>query len=130
MGSAVPVAQTAAPVNNTASHPAADRTRALYERPVVSVDDPVTFGEVKSSIDAHFADSGIENFLRALDRAALRVREFEGVVAAGKLGDATAAQYARLSPGDQGQVRELYLASLERVALPLRDRFFKLYAYY
>ena len=40
------------------------------------------------------------------------------------------AQYRKLSPSDQGQIRELYLASLEQVALPLRDRFFKLYAYY
>ena len=130
VGSATPAAQASVPVNNTASHPAVDRTRALYERPAVSVDDPSTFAEIKSTIDANFAERGIENFLRALDRAGLRIREFEQVLAAGKLGDAAAAQYARLSPGDQGQVRELYLASLEQVTLALRDRFFKLYAYY
>ena len=130
MGSAPTVAQTTAPVNNSTSQPVFDRTRALYERPVVSVDDPATFAEIKSAIDAQFAERGIEQFLRTLDRASLRIREFEQVLAGGKLGDATPAQYARLSPGDQGQVRELYLASLEQVALPLRDRFFKLYAYY
>ena len=30
----------------------------------------------------------------------------------------------------QGQIRELYLASLEKVPVELRDKYFKLYAYY
>src|SRR5579875_1407694 len=107
-----------------------DRTRALYERPVVSVDDQATFGEVKAAVQSRFSEAGVRDFLRTLDKAGLRIRDFEGVLAAGKLGSATPGQYARLSPGDQGQIRELYLASLEQVALPLRDRFFKLYAYY
>ncbi len=107
-----------------------DRTRALYERPVVSVDDQATFGEVKAAVESRLAEAGVRDFLRTLDKAGLRIRDFERVLAAGKLGSATPTQYAKLSPGDQGQIRELYLASLEQVALPLRDRFFKLYAYY
>ncbi len=74
--------------------------------------------------------AGVQEFLRSLEKAGLRVRDFEAVLAAGKLGGDTPAQYAKLSPSDQGQIRELYLASLEQVALPLRDKFFKLYAYY
>ena len=109
---------------------AIDRTRALYERPTVSVDDEATFREVKTAVDSRFSEAGVRDFLRTLDKAGLRVRDFEAVLAAGKLGSATPAQYAKLSPGDQGQIRELYLASLEQVAVPLRDRFFKLYAYY
>jgi hypothetical protein len=46
------------------------------------------------------------------------------------LGAAAAAQYNRLGNGDQGQIREFYLASLEEVAPELRTKFFKLYAYY
>ena len=130
VGSAVPAASASVPGNGTASHPAVDRTRALYERPTVSVDDAATFNALKTAIDAHFAERGIKDFLRSLDRSGLRIREFEQVLAADKLGAEAPAQYAKLSPGDQGQVRELYLASLEQVALPLRDRFFKLYAYY
>ena len=107
-----------------------DRTRALYERPVLNADDETTFREVKAAVDARFGEAGIREFLRTLEKAGLRVRDFEAVLAAGKLGSATPAQYARLSPGDQGQIRELYLALLEKVAAPLRDRFFKLYAYY
>ncbi len=116
--------------NTPTLNSAMDRTRALYERPAVVVDDEATFGEVKSDVKAQFAEKGIEGFLRLLDRAGLRIREFEQVLAAGKLGPAVPAQYAKLSPGDQGQIRELYLASLEQVASPLRDKYFKLYAYY
>jgi hypothetical protein len=35
-----------------------------------------------------------------------------------------------LGNADQGQIREFYLASLEKVAPEVRQRFFKLYAYY
>ena len=42
---------------------------------------------------------------------------------------ATAAEYGSLTNGDQGQIREFYLASLEQVSPELRSRFFKLYAY-
>ena len=128
VGTASPAATTNSA--KSALNSAMDRTRALYERPVVTADDETTFREVKGAVDARFAESGIADFLRSLDRAGLRIRDFEQVLAAGKLGSATGGQYARLSPGDQGQIRELYLASLEQVALPLRDRFFKLYAYY
>ena len=109
---------------------AVDRSRALYERPVTSVDDEATFREVKAAVESRFTEAGIRDFLRALDKAGLRIRDFEAALKAGKLGSAIPALYGRLSPGDQGQIRELYLASLEQVALPLRDRFFKLYAYY
>jgi hypothetical protein len=107
-----------------------DRTLALYERPAMSIVDQPTFGEVKSAIEAAYAPTKVESFLKSLERAGLRVRDFEAVVKAGKLGGETAACYAKLSGGDQGQIRELYLASLEKVELGLRDRFFKLYAYY
>ena len=124
---------TVSPATGSTSAPAysaVDRTRALYERPVITADDEATLREVKSAIEAQFSERGVEGFLRALDRAGLRIREFEAVLAAGKFGKDIPARYARLSPGDQGQVRELYLALLEQVPLSLRDRFFKLYAYY
>ena len=39
-------------------------------------------------------------------------------------------EYGRLGIGDQGLIREFYLASREQVAPELRAKFFKLYAYY
>jgi hypothetical protein len=107
-----------------------DRTTALYERPAMSIVDQQTFSEVKNAIEAAYAPAKVESFLKSLERSGIRIRNFEAVVKAGKLGSDTAARYAKLSNGDQGQIREFYLASLEKVELALRDRFFKLYAYY
>ena len=107
-----------------------DRTTALYERPAMDVVDAPTFTTVKAAIESKFAAGNVEGFLKSLASAGLRIRDFEPIVQAGKLGKDTAAQYASLTNGDQGQIRELYLASLERVESNLRDKFFKLYAYY
>ena len=93
------------------------------------VDEP-TFEAVKSAIAAKFAVDSVENFFKSLKSAGLRVRDFEGVLLGGKLGAATVAEYAKLTNADQGQIREFYLASLEQVELDLRDKYFKLYAYY
>ncbi|WP_263377529.1 hypothetical protein [Granulicella paludicola] len=107
-----------------------DRTTALYERPAMEVTDASTFGAVKSVIESKFSAGNVEGFLKSLEKGKLRIRDFEAVAKAGKLGPQTAAQYASLSDGDQGQVREFYLASLEKVELGLRDKYFKIYAYY
>ena len=107
-----------------------DRSHALYERPPVAVADEATFRTVKSAIESSFAAHNVEKFLRSLERASIRVRDFESALTAGKLGVSTAVAYNKLTDGDQGQIREFYLASLEKVELPLRDKYFKLYAYY
>jgi hypothetical protein len=65
-----------------------------------------------------------------LERAKLRIRDFEIVLGKGMLGSKIRDEYSRLGNGDQGQIRELYLAALEHVAPELREKFFKLYAYY
>jgi len=60
----------------------------------------------------------------------MRIRDFETVLAAGALGRDTEAEYRGLGDSDQGQIRELYLATLEKVAPELRAEFFRLYSYY
>jgi hypothetical protein len=107
-----------------------DRTTALYERPALEPQDAATFNAVKGDIETSFSGVQVKRFLESLERGGLRVREFEAVAGAGKLGLHSAAQYAKLSPGDQGMIRELYLAKLEQVEPALRKKFFKLYAYY
>jgi hypothetical protein len=107
-----------------------DRTTALYERPAMDIVDLDTFNRVKQSIQSAFSNPNVEKFLRSLEKSGLRIRDFEAVLKAGKLGAETTTEYGKLGNGDQGQIREFYLASLERVELPLRDRYFKLYAYY
>jgi hypothetical protein len=107
-----------------------DRTTALYERPAMNVINATTFASVKAAVAGKFAPGSVEGFLKSLASANLRIRDFESVVKAGKLGNETSAQYATLEGGDQGQIREFYLASLEQVETNLRDKYFKLYAYY
>jgi hypothetical protein len=101
-----------------------------YQQPVLPISDPQTFGAVKSAIESSFASGRVVDFLKSLERSKLRIRDFETVLGKGVLGKTTTAEYGRLDNSDQGQIRELYLASLERVAPELRDKFFKLYAYY
>jgi hypothetical protein len=107
-----------------------DRTTALYERPAMNIVDAATFAEVKKAIEDVYAPGSVQKFLKSVEGSSLRVRDFETVLSKGKLGSATAAKYATLSNGDQGQIREFYLASLEQVDLALRDKYFKVYAYY
>ena len=102
----------------------------LYQQAVIPVADPTTFDAVRSAIDTGFSSPRVADFLRSIDRSGLRIREFESVLDRGLLGPESASQYARLGNADQGQIRELYLAALERVSPDLRNRFFKLYAYY
>ena len=101
-----------------------------YQQAAIPVQDPEAFGLVRAAITDAFSASRVSDFLRGLEREHLRIRDFEPVLDRGVLGAGTADAYAHLAPGDQGQIRELYLALLEHVAPELRTRFFKLYAYY
>ncbi len=102
----------------------------MYEQPVLPVGDTRRFGAVKSAIESSFSTGKVVEFLKSLDRLKLRIRDFESVVKAGLLGSSTASEYSHLGDSDQGQIREFYLASLEKVAPELRQRFFRLYSYY
>ena len=102
----------------------------MYQQPVLPISDPQAFSAVKGAIEASFSAGRVAEFLKSLERSKLRIRDFEDVLGKGNLGASTAAEYHRLGNADQGQIRELYLASLERVAPELREKFFKLYAYY
>jgi hypothetical protein len=103
---------------------------ALHEQATIPVADPEAFGAVRSAIQTAFSSSRVKDFLKSVERAGLRIRSFESVLRKGLLGAATAAEYDRLGNGDQGMIREFYLASLEKVTPELRTQFFKLYAYY
>ena len=85
---------------------------------------------MKVAIESAFSSGKVADFMKSLERGKLRIREFETVLGKGLLGATTAGEYSRLGNSDQGQIREFYLASLERVAPEVREKFFKLYAYY
>ena len=103
---------------------------ALYEQPVLPVADPDSFRTVKSAIESTFSAPHVEPFLRSLASAKLRIRDFEVILDRGLIGSSAGAAYRAMDNSDQGQIREFYLASLERVPATLREKFFKLYAYY
>ncbi|WP_433965807.1 hypothetical protein [Tunturiibacter gelidiferens] len=103
---------------------------SLYQQPVLTVSDPEIFNKVKSAVEVSFSSSRVADFLKSLERSKLRIRDFESVLGKGNLGAATEAEYNKMGNSDQGQIRELYLASLEQIAPELREKFFKLYAYY
>ena len=103
---------------------------ALHQQAVLTVSDPATFHSVQGAIDQSFSSAKVQSFLKSLSSGGLRIRDFEKVLKAGKLGAKTEAEYGKLDNSDQGQIREHYLASLEKVDLDLRDKYFKLYAYY
>ncbi len=102
----------------------------MFEQAVIPIHDEKTFAEVRQAIDGSFAPARVEQFLRKVSGARLRVRQFEQVLAHGFLGQPAQKTYAALGNSDQGQIREHYLRSVEQVAPEVRQKFFKVYALY
>jgi hypothetical protein len=102
----------------------------MYEQAAIAVENQQGFQAVKQAIDSSFSNAKISEFLKSLERSKLRIRQFEEVAHAGKLGPEVAATYKGLNDGDQGMIREHYLSTLEKVDPELRRKFMKVYAYY
>ncbi|WP_047497476.1 hypothetical protein [Terriglobus sp. TAA 43] len=102
----------------------------MYEQATIAVENQQAFDAVKSAIDNSFSSAKVSDFLKSLDRSKLRIREFEDVLRAGKLGSGTEQAYNSLNNGDQGMIRELYLSTLEKVDPTYRQKYLKVYAYY
>ena len=101
-----------------------------FDQPVLPIADPDRYKAVHAAIDAAFSSAKVSTFLQSLSSHSVRIRDFESVIANGLLGQNIKSEYNNLGNADQGQIREFYLASLEKVAPALREKFFKLYAYY
>ena len=102
----------------------------MYEQAAIAVENEQSFGAVKQAIDSSFSNGKVSDFLKSLERAKLRIRHFEDVAHAGKLGPDVETAYKSLGDGDQGMIRELYLSTLEKVDPELRKKYLKVYAYY
>ena len=72
----------------------------------------------------------VEVFLNRVGKAKLRIRDYEGVLKRGLLGKEAVGLYEALPVSDQGLTRERYLRLVEAVALDLREKYLKIYAYY
>jgi hypothetical protein len=102
----------------------------MFEKPVLGVEDGPSYDVVRSAIQAAFTPAAADRFLKRVGAQRLRVRDFETVLGKGLLGQEPIAAYERLGNLDRGQIRELYLASVEHVAPELRAKYLKVYAYY
>jgi hypothetical protein len=102
----------------------------MFEQAVIPIRDGARFAEIKAALEQLFASANAGKYLRRVQGAGLRVRDFEGVLGRGLLGESVAQAYDGLTDSDRGQVRELYLSMVERVAPELRAKFLKVYAYY
>jgi hypothetical protein len=102
----------------------------MFEKPVLDVEDGPSYDVVRSAIQAAFAPAAADRFLKRVEAQRLRVRDFESVLSKALLGQEAIAAYGRLGNLDRGQIRELYLASVEHVAPELRAKYLKIYAYY
>ena len=102
----------------------------MFEQAVLPVQDRQRVGEINATLEHAFATGNVAAFLRKVQSAGLRVRDFEGILTLGLLGTGSSALYGALADSDRGQVRERYLASVERVAPEYRAKYLKIYAYY
>ena len=116
-----------------------------FEQAAIKVEKQQEYGKLQGVIGKAFAPEKVEHFLKQLDRKGIRIRDFDGVLAARALEEVaggsisgTAADsklsawqlYQALPLSDQAQMREFYLSKLETVDTALRHKFKKLYQYY
>ena len=102
----------------------------MFDQASIPPQDTARFGEVKTALEQLFAVGQVAGYLRRLQRSKVRARDFEGALKRGLLGEAVTRSYQMLGDSDRGQIRELYLLLVERVATELRTKFLKIYAYY
>ncbi|MFZ0899068.1 MAG: hypothetical protein WA239_07015 [Candidatus Sulfotelmatobacter sp.] len=109
-----------------------------FVQATIKVQKEQEFAELRAAVEQAFLPEKAERFLKQLSRKAIRVRDFDGVLAARALEDAAGSQaglsawqlYQALPVSDQGQMREFYLSKLEGIDTALRHKFKKLYQYY
>jgi hypothetical protein len=102
----------------------------MFEQAVLPVQDEKTFAEVEKALHDAFAPANAAKFLRQVEKAKLRARQFEAILAHGFLGAKTPSQYGSLGDSDRGHIREMYLRLVEHVTPELRAKYLKVYAYY
>ena len=102
----------------------------MFEQAGIAVQDEQGYSKLHTLIDAAFDPRDVEVFLNRVSKSKLRIRDYEGVLKRGLLGKEAIALYAALPVSDQGLTRERYLRLVEAVPLELRQRYFRVYAYY
>jgi hypothetical protein len=111
-----------------------------FEQATIKIEKQQEFAMLQAAVEQAFLPERTERFLKQLDRKSIRVREFEAVLSARALEEASGSAagpglsawqlYQELPVSDQAQMREFYLSKLETVDTALRHKFKKLYQYY
>jgi hypothetical protein len=102
----------------------------MFEQAAIAVEDKQGYARLHALIDAAFDARDVEVFLNRVKRAKLRIRDFEGILERGPLGNEAFGLYQALPVSDQALTRERYLRLVEAVPQELRQRYLKVYAYY
>jgi hypothetical protein len=112
-----------------------------FEQATIKIEKQQEFAKLQAAVEQAFLPEKTERFLKLLARKGIRVREFDGVLAARALEDVAGGSaggsalsawqlYQALPVSDQAQMREFYLSKLEGIDVALRHKFRKLYQYY
>ena len=110
-----------------------------FQQAAIKVEKEREFNQLRAAIEQALLPEAGERFLKLLDRANIRIRDLDGVLAARALEEAvkpvesaTGAWklYQALTMSDQAQIREFYLSRIEEIDADLRHKFKKLYQYY
>jgi hypothetical protein len=102
----------------------------MFEQAGIAVRDEQGYAQLHALIDAAFDPRDVEVLLERVGKAKLRIRDFAGVAKRGLLGKEAVSLFEALPVSDQGLTRERYLRLVEAVPLELRQRYFRVYAYY
>ncbi len=119
---------------------AQSEVRVPFQQPNLQVQKPEEFEPLRSALARIFASDGVVTFLRMLQRKGVPIRDFDRILnerlieavdtKLAKSGRSAKQWYESITVSDQAQMREFYFTTLEEVALPLREKFSKLYRYY
>ena len=111
-----------------------------FEQAAIEVQKKDPFERLKAVIVRAFAPGNVKNFLKRVERAGVRIRDFDRVLEKGVFekvdrvladsADSAKALYDALALTDQAQMNEFYLFKLEEVSPELRAKFQKVYQYY
>ena len=102
----------------------------MFEQAPIAVRNEEDYRRLHAVIDAAFDGRDVDVLLTKVTRARLRIRDFEAILRRGFLGHEAPGLYDALPVSDQGLTRERYLRLVEKVPADLRQRYFKVYAYY
>jgi hypothetical protein len=102
----------------------------MFEQAAIAVRDEQGYEKFQALVNAAFDARDVEVFLHRATKAGLRIRDFETILRRGLLGKEAEALYGALPVSDQGLTRERYLQLVEAVPMELRQRYFRVYAYY